>query len=584
MGIEMLSTANDPKIISLCIDSAHNGIIVVDRNGMILIYNKAAKRIFNDGDVDLNGRNIKEIRPEVWDDFKILFETGQPQIGRKITLGGATIITNRAPIFSGGNVVGIINVFQDVSEHEAIISELSNFQKLHKELEVIFESSYDGLFVSDGNANCLRVNRSYEEITGTRRESLIGKNTKSLVKDKIVDNSVTLEVLKQKKQITLLQVIKEKKEVIVTGNPVWDDSGNISRVVVNVRDITELNELKRQLEDVQKKRNFYVQTVQEYQETEHALKVMVTSNREMRKILEKAVKAAKVEVLVLLTGESGVGKSMLARLIHDMSQRREEPFVKINCGAIPHSLMESELFGYEKGAFTGALSSGKMGLIEAGDRGTVFFDEIAELPLEMQVKLLEVIEEKRFKPIGATQNTTADVRIIAATNRNIIEQVKKGLFREDLYYRLNVVPLEIPPLRKRREDIPVLSENIIEKFNSKTGGKKRFHPILIELLRQYDFPGNVRELINLIERMTVFSEGDILIPDDLPSEIRINTEPDPDTDKKTPPLKQALANYECKLLQKVLKKSTSIQQAADLLEIHPTTLSRKLCKFNLPTL
>ena len=309
---------------------------------------------------------------------------------------------------------------------------------------------------------------------------------------------------------------------------------------------------------------------------------MVTDNPDMRKVLEKAVKAAKVEVLVLLTGESGVGKSMLARLIHDMSQRKEHAFVKINCGAIPPSLMESELFGYEKGAFTGALSSGKMGLIEAGDKGTIFFDEIAELPLEMQVKLLEVLEEKRFKPIGATQKTTVDVRIIAATNRNIIEQVNKGLFREDLYYRLNVVPLEIPPLRKRRDDIPVLSENILEKLNRKRTGKKRFHPILIELLRQYDFPGNVRELINLIERMTVFSEGDILLPDDLPSEIRINTTPDPETDEKIPPLKQALANYECKLLKKVLKKSGSIQQAADLLNIHPTTLSRKLTKFNLP--
>ena len=577
----MLSTDNDPRTISLCIDSAHNGIIVADRDGKILIYNKAARRIFSDGEVDLQGRNIREIRPEVWDDFEILLQTGRPQIGRKITLGGATIITNRAPIFSEGKVVGIITVFQDVSEHEAIISDLSNFQKLHKELEVIFESSCDGLFVSDGNANCLRVNRSYEEITGTRREYLIGRNTKSLVEDKIVDTSVTLEVLKQKKQISLLQVINEKKEVMVTGNPVWDDDGKISKVVVNVRDITELNELKRQLEETQKKRNFYFQTLQEYQETEHALKVMVTNSLDMRKILEKSVKAAKVEVLVLLTGESGVGKSRLARLIHDMSHRSEQPFVKINCGAIPPNLMESELFGYEKGAFTGALSSGKMGLIEAGDKGTIFFDEIAELPLEMQVKLLEVIEDKTFKPVGATKKTTVDVRIIAATNQNIIEQVEKGLFREDLYYRLNVVPLEIPPLRNRRDDIPVLSENILEKLNRKTGGKKRFHPILIELLRQYDFPGNVRELINIIERMTVFSETDILNPDDLPSEIRINTTPDTDADERIPPLKQAISNYEFKLLQKVLKKSGSIQQASDLLEIHPTTLSRKLTKYNL---
>ncbi len=571
----------DQKIISLSIDSSQNGIIVVNRDGIVLIYNKAARIIFSDGEVDFRGRNINEIRPEVCDDFEIIFKTGQPQVGRKITFSGATIITNRAPIFVKEKIVGIISVFQDISEYEAIISQLSNFQKLHRELEVIFETSYDGLFVSDGSANCLRVNRSYEKITGIQRESLIGKQSKSLVKDKVVDISVTLEVLKQKKQITLLQVIKEKKEVIVTGTPVWDDDGNISKVVVNIRDITELNELKRQLEKTRNKRNLYYQALQEYHEKEHAMQEMVATSQVMRRILVKTMKAAKTEALILLTGESGVGKSMLARLIHEMSQRKDQAFIKINCGTIPHSLMESELFGYEKGAFTGALSSGKMGLVEVADKGTVFFDEIAELPLEMQVKLLEVIEEKKIKPVGANQTTSVDVRIIAATNKNIFEHVKHGLFREDLYYRLNVIPIDIPPLRKRRDDIPLLCENILQKLNRKMEGRKRFHPILIELLRQYDFPGNVRELINIIERITVFSEGDVLVPTDLPREIRINSIPDSSVNEKIPPLKQAVSNYECKLLQKVVEKSSSIQQAADMLQIHPTTLSRKLTKFNI---
>ncbi|WP_136799532.1 MULTISPECIES: sigma-54 interaction domain-containing protein [Desulfosediminicola] len=576
----MLSS-NDIKSISLSLDSSHNGIIVINRDGIILIYNKSAKRIFNDGEADFEGRKIKDIRPEAWDDLEAIFKTGQPQIGKKITLDRATIITNRTPIVVEDNVVGVITVFQDVSEHEAIISQLSNYQKLHKELEVIFESSYDGLFVSDGSANCLSVNRSYEEITGTRRENLIGKNTKSLVKDKIVDISVSLEVLKQKKQITLLQVINQKREVIVTGTPVWDDDENISKVVVNVRDITELSELKRQLAETRKKTDYYYHTLQEYQDTEHALQVMVANSMSMLKILRKSIKAAKFEVLVLLTGESGVGKSMLAKLIHKMSPRKDQPFVKINCGAIPPNLMESELFGYEKGAFTGASSTGKMGLIGAAHKGTVFLDEIAELPLEMQVKLLEVIEDKQFKPVGATRTTTVDVRIIAATNRNLFEQVQKGLFREDLYYRLNVVPIVIPPLRQRRDDVPALCENFLEKINRKMEGKKRFHPILIELLRQYDFPGNVRELFNIIERMTVFSEGELLTPDDLPSEIRKNSTIDSNEIVEISPLKQALTSYEKKLLKKVLKESASLQQAADMLQIHPTTLSRKLTKLNL---
>lgn len=225
--------------------------------------------------------------------------------------------------------------------------------------------------------------------------------------------------------------------------------------------------------------------------------------------------------------------------------------------------------------------TGKIGLIEAAHKGTVFLDEIAELPLDMQVKLLEVIEDKQFKSVGATQTTTVDVRIIAATNRNLFEQVKKGLFREDLYYRLNVVPITIPPLRQRRDDIPALCENFLEKINRKTGKRKRFHPILIELLRQYDFPGNVRELLNIIERMTVFSEGEILTPDDLPSEIKKNPTIDSNEIVEVSPLKQALASYERKLLKKVLEQSVSLQHAADSLQIHPTTLSRKLTKLNL---
>lgn len=569
------------RLYDLCINSAHNGIIAIDCNGKILIYNEAAKRIFNDKKTDLVGFNINEVRPTVWDDIKGVIESGLPQIGRKIQLPEATIIANRTPLFSEGQVIGVVSVFQDVSEHEEIISQLQNYQKLSQEFEAIFESSYDGFYVTDGEANTLRVNKSYERITGLSRDFLIGKNMKSLVEDQFFDHSVTLEVLQEKKPITLMQNVKNGKRVIVTGTPVFLEDGQITAVVTNVRDISELIELRMQLEATRRVSSYYYQTLQEYSDADHVLCDLVVKSQNMARVVQKAIKVAKVEASVLITGESGVGKSMLAKLIHKMSPRKDHPFVKINCGAIPQSLMESELFGYDRGSFTGAIETGKTGLIEAANKGAVFFDEIAELKPDMQVKLLEIIEEKQFKKVGSTKPISVDIHIIAATNQNLTKMIQKGRFREDLYYRLNVVPITIPPLRQRREDIQPLAESILEKFNRSKKLSKKFDPVLFELLRQYDYPGNVRELINTIERMIILSEGETLMPADLPSEIRTSGAFHTEMFPEPSPLKEALENYEARLIQNALKKNDNINQVAKQLKIHVTTLWRKMVKYNL---
>jgi PAS domain S-box-containing protein len=566
---------------ALCFDASHNGIMVIDHEGTILIYNKAARRIFNDRDVDPVGKSIKDIRPRAWVEMKDILATGESQIGRKLSLPEATIIANRTPLYTKGKIAGVVSVFQDVSEHEKLISQLQNYQKLHDELNGIFESSYDGFYITDGDANTLRLNKSYERITGLSRDDLIGKNMKSLVENNVFDHSVTLEVLRNKKPITMVQQVAGGKQVIVTGTPVFSDDGQISVVVTNVRDISELIELRMQLDETRKMSSFFYESLQEYHDVDHALQDLVVKSQAMAQVVHKAIKVAKVEASVLITGESGVGKSMLAKLIHKMSPRKEQPFVKINCGAIPESLMESELFGYEPGAFTGASSKGKTGLIEAAHKGTVFFDEIAELKPEMQVKLLEIIEEKQFKRVGSTKISSVDVHIVAATNQNLSEYIRDGLFREDLFYRLNVVPISIPPLRERPEDIPALADSILEKFNRSKKQKKSFDPVVLELLRQYDYPGNVRQLINTIERMIILSDGQSLVPEDLPSEIRAYCTFHTDVISEQTPLKVALENYESRLLQKVLDKSKSINHAAKLLKIHPTTLWRKMGKFNL---
>lgn len=572
---------NPEDLHALCIDASHNGIMVVNHEGTILIYNKAARRIFNEGDADPVGKNIKDMRPRAWAEMKGVLVTGESQIGIKLSLPEATIIANRTPLYTNAKIAGVVSVFQDVSEHEKLISQLQNYQKLHDELDGIFESSYDGLYITDGDANTLRINKSYERITGLSRDDLIGKNMKSLVEDHVFDHSVTLEVLHKKEPITMVQKVTGGKQLIVTGTPVFSDDGQISVVVTNVRDISELIDLRMQLDETRKMSSFFYESLQEYHDVDHALQDLVVKSQAMTQVVHKAIKVARVEASVLITGESGVGKSMLAKLIHKMSPRKEHPFVKINCGAIPESLMESELFGYKPGAFTGASAKGKTGLIEAAHKGTVFFDEIAELKPEMQVKLLEIIEEKIFKRVGSTHTRSVDVHIVAATNQNLSERIREGLFREDLFYRLNVVPISIPPLRERREDIPALADSILEKFNRAKKQKKRFDSVALELLRQYDYPGNVRQLINTIERMIILSDGHSLVPTDLPSEIRAYCTFHTDIVSEQTPLKMALENYESGLLQQVLDKSTSINHAAKLLKIHPTTLWRKMGKFNL---
>lgn len=522
------------------------------------------------------GRHFSEVRPETWPDLKRILETGQPQIGKRIVFPTATIIANRNPIFVDGKVAGVISVFQDISEYEAIISELQGYKKLHRELEAIIESSHDGLYITDGKANTIRVNSAYERIAGLSRKDLIGRNMQDLVNEKVFDHSVTLEVLKQGSQVTLMQNIKGNKQVMVTGTPILDEEGHIALVVTNVRDMTALNDLRAELEESKRLSSRYYQSLLEQEKFEHALDSLVVKSSAMTQVIRKAVKVAGVHTSVLIQGESGVGKSMLARIIHLMSPRKERPLVKINCGTIPDSLMESELFGYTKGAFTGAAPEGKAGLIETGHTGTVFLDEVGDLTPAMQVKLLQVIEEKTFTRVGGTKPISVDVRILAATNRDLRELVQKGEFREDLYYRLNVIPVHIPPLRDRREDIPALALNILESSNRSMGFSKRMEPEVLDRLMGYDYPGNVRELINIMERMIIMSEGDVIGVSDLPLEVRQAEGQFQEPVGEGITLKAALQAFETRMIAAALRRHGTMSLAAKALGIHPTTLWRKL--------
>ena len=309
--------------------------------------------------------------------------------------------------------------------------------------------------------------------------------------------------------------------------------------------------------------------------------ILIGQSPKIREILSLIERVAKTDSTVLITGESGTGKELVARTLHLKSPRAQGPFVAINCGAIPHELLESELFGYVKGAFTGAVRD-KKGRLEVANGGTVFLDEISEMSPALQVKLLRVLQEREFEPIGSTKSVKVDIRVVAATNKNLEELVKKGRFRNDLYWRLNVVPIHLPPLRERKEDIPLLISHFLEIYNERYKGKvSGFSQSAMELLLNYDWPGNIRELENLVQRLVVLKGEGIILPEDLPEKIRGNGHLHSffhfDGEKLN--LNEAVTNLERYLITEALRRTNGVKsKAAKLLGIKRTTLLHKMKK------
>ena len=314
-----------------------------------------------------------------------------------------------------------------------------------------------------------------------------------------------------------------------------------------------------------------------------AHKHIVTCNGKMLNILALAKLVAMVNSTVLINGETGTGKEVIARYIYSSGPRAAKPFIKVNCGAISPNLVESELFGYEPGSFTGAKREGKIGLVEAANGGTLFLDEISELPLNQQVKLLQVLQERSMTRVGGTKDIKLDIRIIAATNKDLEEQVKKGEFREDLYYRLNVVPIKIPPLRERAEDIPLLIKHFLNMYNSENDRDKEFTKEAFSLMCRYSWPGNVRELVNTVERLTITTQDTLIDVEDLPDKIKGN---DDDASgmiqiTKIVKLNEAVEDIERKLIKMAVEKYGSGKKAAELLGVNQSTISRKMSQYGI---
>ena len=447
------------------------------------------------------------------------------------------------------------------------------------ELDAVIESSFDGIYITDGKANTLKINKSYEYITGLERKDMINRNMYELEKEGCISKSSTLMVVENKKSNTIEQEFSTGKKVLVSSNPIFDAKHNLSMVVTNVRDITKLYELEEQLAKNMKLTEKYYSEIAAMRVEYLNLLDIIAKDKTMIDLLEVAKRVANVETTVLILGETGTGKEVVAKFIHENSTRCGKNFIRINCGAIPENLIESELFGYEKGAFTGANKQGKMGLFEVADGGTIFLDEIGELPLDVQVKLLSVLEEGEVERVGAVKPIKIDVRVLAATNRNLENMTKEKSFRADLYYRLNVVPLTVPPLRERREDIVPLVKHFLAKLNSKYNFEKTFTIEALDTLYNYSWPGNVRELKNIVERVIVMSTSNKIFKNDLPIKGSPNLlEKNIGTDEICN-LKEEVEKVEAKLISKAFNNAANVRDAAKMLGINSSTFFRKRKKY-----
>lgn len=446
-------------------------------------------------------------------------------------------------------------------------------------LRSVLDALHDGVYITNAQGMTVAINAAYERITGIRCEDVVGFHMTDLVKAGYISKSVSLEVIRERRPCTLVQTIRDNRKIVVSGMPMFDSQGELQYVVTNVRDVTELLRAKHaedQLEQIHRMREAYGVTIVPDKQAEW----LITSPRTAA-CFDLARRIATTDVKVLVQGETGTGKTLLARYIHRHSERADGPFLELNCTAFPEGLLEAELFGYSPGAFTGASQRGKKGLLEVAHGGTLFLDEIGDLPLSLQVKLLKVVEENRFLPIGSTEFRHTNLRLITATHQDLQQQVREGKFREDLYYRIGVVPLRLPPLRQRREEIIPLLRHYLKVFNQQHGLSRQWHPETLELLASHDWPGNIRELINLTERLVVTAVEDEIPPHCLPADQLPLAPLEGTTPNGT--LREQVAMLERQLIEAALAAHGSTRAAAAALGIDQSTLVKKTHRWRQST-
>ncbi|NCB52591.1 MAG: PAS domain-containing protein [Clostridia bacterium] len=440
-------------------------------------------------------------------------------------------------------------------------------------LNALIENSSDSICVTDGNGLIIKVNEAYEQLSKIPRSELVGRNVRDLIGDVTSASSVLLAI-QEGKSITIEQkLLRQQRVCYSTSRPIFQN-GKIVMVITNNRDFDEIDALRAEFAREKERSQKFIAEIQHIREQNMDSSGLVVRDRYALQSLRRAQKAAAIESGVLIMGETGVGKEEYAKFIHHTGNRKNGPFVCVNCGAIAQSIIESELFGYEKGAYTGANPGGKHGLFEVADHGTIFLDEIGELPPDMQVKLLRVLQEKEIMRVGGNKPIKIDVRVLAATNQDLRQMILEKSFREDLFYRLSVIVIEIPPLRERPNDIVPLAVRFLSEFNDKFNTKKKLSRSAFQLLKGYSWPGNIRELKNVLEEAVVMSESDRITPEDFPfsKEDILRTRP---LESGTS-LNELLEQVEYDYLKQALQVRGSIRKAGASLGLPSSTFARRI--------
>lgn len=467
------------------------------------------------------------------------------------------------------------NSAEMLDELQHLRNRLIELEELKRDYWGMVENSFDAMSIADCDGRLLLVNPAFERIMGINKSEALGRPIQDLINEGISDASAALKVFETGKEETVIINTLVGRQVLSTAIPTYDHNGKILKVYCNLRDVTELNHLRQKFE--QSKRLASKYWFEPFRSKRGKSFKFIAQSKQIKQVLETVYRIAVVDSTVLILGESGVGKDIIARVIHEASSRKNSgPFLKINCAAIPADLLESELFGYEGGAFTGANKEGKAGYFEIADKGTIFLDEIGELPKKLQVKLLAVIQDQKFSRIGGVKEKDVDVRILAATNRDLEEMVRQGAFREDLFYRLNVVPIVIPPLRERKEDIPFLIAHYAELYNQKYNLGVKFSKEAIEVLYKYNWPGNVRELANLVERVVVTSRELLIKPEHLPKKYLVRVQNPAVIGSNFKSLCEAVGEYELQFVKNTLELCKSREEAANKLGISLSSLTRRM--------
>lgn len=559
------------KDINLLLHGAGVGIVRTNINYQIEFINETAENILGIPSSFLMFRNYKTLLTNDKNLEKVM--DGETLVTVNSSINFKQISGNFYPLQIDGNITGLVHVFFSKEVFEEAVHELDFVRNLNSDLQAVYASSQEQILVIDGSGKIIRVAGMFlEDFWKVEKpENIIGKNIDEFSKRNIFQPNVFDLCKKQKKKVTAIQDSAGNSRVWSVATPVYHE-GKLEKVVILSRDITQQStSLKEEETDP---------SLHNRQEKNHNEKRLVYRSKKIEQLVAEIKRVAQFNSTILLEGDSGVGKEVFAQQIHTASPRSNQPFVRINCGAIPENLIESELFGYEKGSFTGADKNGKAGLFEMANNGTLFLDEIGELPLNMQVKLLRVLQEREVTRIGGVRPIAVNVRIITATNKDLQEMVNKGEFREDLYYRLYVIPFRIPALRERKEDILPLSIYFLEKFKQMYDIKKGFTPEAIEVLETYAWPGNVRELQNIVERLILLTDGEWIQREHALKYLYGEVEK-----KKKQlfvlelmPLKEAVEELETQLIERGMQKYRTADKLSKVLGVSPATISRRIKK------